>query len=213
LTRSRSGTGSRAGGLGPQQAQPSGSGANSAYIGNMSTWTLLLRIWPIEDRPEEMTDPAVVSSLSFDQLIEYKKHYEALVKREGKGDGVFGKDCTIPTKRFEAGEDNCADLLHPARFQRAPILDRRKYWHLVPVKRGHTYRRLALERCGADGKVSECVIVRAHDRSLPLKLKMFMTTNRAQKSLGVTEAKEAGQDWENPRVSKKEIYNLKKLNY
>jgi len=184
LNRSRSGTGPRASGMVPHQVQPGASGANSAYIGNMSTWTLLLRIWPIEDRPEEMTDPAVVSSLSFDQLIEYKKHYEALVKREGKGDGVFGKDCTIPTKRFEAGEDNCAELLHPARFQRAPILDRRKYWHLVPVKRGHTYRRLALEHCGADGKVSECVIVRAHDRSLPLKLKMFMTNNRAQKSRG-----------------------------
>jgi len=45
-----------------------------------------------------MTDPAVVSSLSFDQLIEYKKHYEALVKREGKGDGVFGKAAPYPLR-------------------------------------------------------------------------------------------------------------------
>ena len=83
--------------------------------GNVSTWTLMLRIWPLEDRPEEMLEPDVVNGLTFDQLMKYKKHYEALVKKEGKGEGVFGKDTAIPPKFFEAGEDNCADLLHPAR--------------------------------------------------------------------------------------------------
>ena len=47
----------------------------------MSTWQLMLGIWPVEDRPEEMTKPEVVNSLSFDQLITYKNHYEALVKK------------------------------------------------------------------------------------------------------------------------------------
>ena len=81
-------------------------------------------------------------------------------------------------------------------------MDRRRYWHLVPVKRAHTYRRLALEHAGAEGKVSECVVVRAHDRSLPLTIKMFFSQNRAQKSLGVSESKEAAQDWDNPKVIK-----------
>ena len=76
----------------------------------------MLRIWPLEDRPDEMKIPEVVNGLSFDQLIKYKKHYEALIKREGKGEGVFGKDSDIPAVFFDAGEDNCADLLHPARF-------------------------------------------------------------------------------------------------
>ena len=95
---------------------------------------------------------------------------------------------------------NQFDFLIFLRFQRAPIVDRRRYWHLVPVKRAHTYRRLALEHAGAEGKVSECVVVRAHDRSLPLKIKMFFSQNRAQKSLGVSESKEAAQDWDNPKV-------------
>ena len=97
----------------------SGAGASSASRAGtstgLSTWNLLLRIWPIEDRPEEMQDPETVAALTFDQLIKYKKHYEALVKKEGKGDGVFGKDSQIPATMFEAGEDNCADILHPAR--------------------------------------------------------------------------------------------------
>ena len=83
--------------------------------GSMSTWQLMLGIWPVEDRPEEMTRPEVVNSLTFDQLITYKNHYEALVKKEGKGDGVFGKDTDIPVKKYAAAEDNCADKLHPAR--------------------------------------------------------------------------------------------------
>ena len=71
----------------------------------------------------------------------------------------------------------------------------------MPVKRSHTYRRLALQHGGADGKVSECVIVRAHDRSLPLRLKMFFSGNRTQKTLGSGEGnKEAAQDWETPKA-------------
>ena len=62
-----------------------------------------------------MQDPETVAALTFDQLIKYKKHYEALVKKEGKGDGVFGKDSQIPATMFDTGEDNCADILHPAR--------------------------------------------------------------------------------------------------
>ena len=81
----------------------------------MSTWQLMLGIWPVEDRPEEMTRQEVVNSLTFDQLITYKNHYEALVKKEGKGDGVFGKDADIPMRKFTEAEDNCTDKLQPAR--------------------------------------------------------------------------------------------------
>jgi len=87
------------------------------------------------------------------------------------------------------------------RFERAPVVDKKRYWHLLPIKRSHTYRRLALEHGGAEGKVSECVIVRAHDRSLPLKLKMFYSVNRVQKTLGISDSKDAAQDWENPKVN------------
>jgi hypothetical protein len=64
----------------------------------------------------------------------------------------------------------------------------------------HNFRRLALEHGGAAGRVNECVIVRAHDRSLPLKLRMFFSSNRAQKSFSAEEGKEAAQDWEAPKV-------------
>ena len=73
---------------------------------------VMLGFWPVSDQPEEMTRPEVVT---FDQLITYKNHYEALVKKEGKGDGVFGKDTDIPVKTYAAAEDNFVDKLHSVR--------------------------------------------------------------------------------------------------
>jgi len=68
------------------------------------------------------------------------------------------------------------------------------------VKRVHTYRRLPLEHPGSRSKISEQAVVRAHDRTLPLKLKMFASANRAQKTMAASEGKDEAHDWENPKV-------------
>jgi hypothetical protein len=57
-----------------------------------------------------------------------------------------------------------------------------------------------LEHSGGAGKVNECVVVRAHDRSLPLKLRMFYTVNRVQKNFSAEDSKEPAQDWDSPKV-------------
>jgi len=57
-----------------------------------------------------------------------------------------------------------------------------------------------LEHKGSRSKISEQAIVRAHDRTLPLKLKMFASSNRAQKNIGATDTKEEAHDWDNPKV-------------
>jgi len=101
---------------------------------------------------------------------------------------------------YSTGTDR-ALIQHLPRFERQPVVERSKYWTRVPVKRQHTYRRLALEHAGARGKICEQVIVRAHDRALPLKVKMFATANRAQKSLAATDSKEEAQDWDSPKGS------------
>jgi len=66
-------------------------------------------------RPAEMLDRNFVNSFTFDQAITYKGHYLEELKRQGKGDSVFGRDAMPPTKRYAAGEDNCADKLCPIR--------------------------------------------------------------------------------------------------
>jgi len=73
--------------------------------------------WPVENRPEEMKDRKFVNSFTFDQALKYKEHWLAEQNKQGKGDLVFGKDAPPPTRRFAAAEDNCADVLCPARLR------------------------------------------------------------------------------------------------
>jgi hypothetical protein len=74
-------------------------------------------IWPLEDRPDQMRKKEIVNALSFDQMVTYKKLYDARLKKEGKGEEVFGRDAPIPVTMFEAGADDCAEQLHPARYK------------------------------------------------------------------------------------------------
>jgi len=64
------------------------------------------------------------------------------------------------------------------------------------MKHGHTYRRLPLEHSGAANKVGDIVIIRCHDRSYPVKLKMFLPANRTKKSFTSGDNKEESADWE-----------------
>jgi len=76
------------------------------------------------------------------------------------------------------------------------VLERKKWWSNLPVKHTHTYRRLPLEHGGAANKVSDVVVIRYHDRSFPLKIKMFLPANRTKKSFGTSDSKEGTADWE-----------------
>ena len=166
-----------------------------------TTWELLLPIWDIEDRPEAMQHMETVNAMSLDNVFAYKQHYEQQSKKEGKGDSTFGKDKKLPGRKYEEEEDNCLDKLHAVRFERGPMAEEDSYWARVPLKRKDTYRHLPLEQDGADGQVNENVITRAHDRSLPLRLRMFARSNFAKKGFSSgTETKEPASDWEAPKA-------------
>jgi hypothetical protein len=46
----------------------------------------MLAVWPVDERP--------------DQMVTYKKLYDARMKKEGKGEEVFGHDSPIPVTVF-----------------------------------------------------------------------------------------------------------------
>jgi len=165
-----------------------------------TTWRLISSIWPMEDRPDEMKDPLIVGTMDFKTALDFKRHHEELLAKQGKGDSVFGKDNDLPAKNFAAGSDNCNNILHEVRWERMPVSELKEYWKQIPPKRTHIYRRLPLEHHGAAGAVGECVIIRAHDRTLPLKICMFSKANSLKKSLGASETKGAADNWENPKA-------------
>ena len=166
-----------------------------------STWELLLPIWDVEERPEAMQHVATVNAMTLENVFAYKLHWEQQNKKEGKGDGSFGRDKKLPLKRFEAEDDNCGDKLHCVRFERGPMVEEDKYWERMPLRRKETFRHLPLEHDGAEGVVNENVVTRAHDRSLPLRLRMFAKGNFTKKGFTASvESKEPAADWESPKA-------------
>jgi len=188
---SRSNTASGSGYRIPRRQQTAGT----------SIWDLSLAVWPIEDRPAAMKDPNVVNSMTLQSLFSFKEHFEILQKKEGKGDSTFGSDHKLPARTFSEQDDDAADLLHPMRFERGPVVELDEYWADMPKKRSPTFRHLPLEHAGLANSVNECVIVRAHDRTLPLRLRMFSKGNQAKKGFlsKEGEGKEPAESWEYPK--------------
>jgi len=172
-----------------------------AASGGISTWDLALSIWPLEDRPEAMTDPVTVNAMTLQTLFSFKEHYELLQKKEGKGESAFGSDRKLPNKMFPEQEDNAADKLHNVRFERGPVTELADYWQQMPLKRTPTFRHLPLEHAGLASQVNECVLTRAHDRTLPLRLRMFARGNQSRKGFLSKdgEGKEPADSWDYPK--------------
>jgi hypothetical protein len=80
-------------------------------------------------------------------------------------------------------------FVHCSRFERPPIAEPKEWWHRMAVQRKNVYRRLPLEHVGAENCISEHTILRAHDRSLPLMIKMFFSNNYGKRSFAATETK------------------------
>jgi len=95
-----------------QEEQATGDGGTS---GEPDTWDKIKGAWPVENRPEEMKNRKFVNAFTFDQALKYKEHWLAEQSKQGRGDLVFGKDAPPPLRRFNAAEDNCADVLCTAR--------------------------------------------------------------------------------------------------
>ncbi len=167
---------------------------------SMTTWDMLLPLWPLEERPDEWLNRKYVNATKLADALVVKTHWELKLSKEGKGRAQFGKDSKIPTKEYKAEKDNCSTRLHKVRFERGPVVEHEKYWERMPVKRRHTYRHLAMNHEGGEGQVNENVILRAHDRTMPLKLRMFLRTNFTKKGFSADSNKEAGAEWEAPKT-------------
>jgi len=76
-----------------------------------STWDLSLKVWPLEDRPEELQNQDTVNAMTLPTLFTFKQHYDALQKKEGKGETEFGLDRKLPTKHYKEEDDNTANKL------------------------------------------------------------------------------------------------------
>jgi hypothetical protein len=82
----------------------------------LTTWEWFRDIYPVEDRPEVLQNEQFVNSLQPPVFMDMMRAWGELQKRNDKGEDAFRKDLPPPTKQFDGGPDNCADLLHPSRY-------------------------------------------------------------------------------------------------
>jgi DNA/RNA endonuclease G (NUC1) len=80
-----------------------------------TTYEMTLPVWPLEDRPEIYRNEAYINSHSTDTVLALMKCWYEKQKKEERGDDSFKKDPQLPTRHYDAGPDNRADLVHPAR--------------------------------------------------------------------------------------------------
>jgi hypothetical protein len=80
-----------------------------------STSELFRSIWPVEERPEEFQNEDWVNEQTPGDMFEFKRIWDEKRRREEKGEETYQRDAPLPTKQFDGGPNNCADLLHPSR--------------------------------------------------------------------------------------------------
>jgi len=139
---------------------------------------------------------SVVRSMQFSHLMDCRRQYKEQARIEGKGDAMFEADTKPPAQKFKAAKDDRMERIHEASLLRLPIAEPEDWWHLVPVKREPVYRNIPLKHCGCESVVNELVVVRMHNRSTPITLKMVNGKNYAMRP-GKDSAQLDG-DWETP---------------
>ena len=144
-----------------------------------SNWSLLATIWPVKDRPDNLQRTDVVNAIDFTTLLGMAKyHKEARIGTAGQSSkSSFTKDTLPNSTLFKEARDNGVKRLHEARFLRLPLVDQKKWWHLVPLTRNHKYRNIPLKFMGCQGQVAEKTVENAHDRSNAHQLKHFFSEN------------------------------------
>lgn len=171
-------------------------------------FTKLAGIWKYEARPRFMQKRSVVNAMEWKEIMDTKREYREECRQNGMGESAFAADAGIRTTKFPAAKDNRKDKLHPASLLRMPITDPAEYWRKIPVKREPVYRNIPLRHCNGNVVINELAIVRMHDRSATLTLRMFMDANFAKRPGKETGAMDL--DWEAPtklRAAQSAIYS------
>ena len=159
-----------------------------------SIWEKLKDIWCMESRPSHMRHRSGIQGMSLSEIMKYKEHYELESQKRGVGAAIFGRDQRVKPRRYKSQRDDGVARLHPARWERLPMAEPKKYWRRVPKKRDEIFRHLHLAHYGADGLINEATLVKLHDRQVPVELSMLHGAN-------FTRAKSQGQDssaWAEP---------------
>ncbi len=134
---------------------------------------LLNSMWAVEDRPRTLKTREQIRNHSIDTVMVCKTEIGKEETRKGVGAAQFGRDRRLEPKKYEAMIDDGVRNFHPARFDRLPAVEPRKYMRKWEIKREPVYRHIPLRHYGIEGQVVESTIVRMHNRGTPVEMDML----------------------------------------
>jgi len=172
------------------------SSSSSSSGERVDKFTRLASIWRLETRPDWMKKKSIVNSMPWREIMDVRREHREECRLSGMGEAMFAADAGLPRLKFKKGHDNRADELHPASLLRLPVVEPKQYWKKLPTRRDPVYRNIPLQHCSGNVVINELAIVRMHDRTTPVTMKMLLDTNFAKRP-----TKESGNidgDWEAP---------------
>ena len=140
-------------------------------------WNTLNKIWPLEDRPEELQDREHVALLDLEDIKNIREIHKLDKSEAGDKKESMIRDKKPKDVKLREGVDNCFNLLHPGRWLRMPLAPHSDWFFKTPTKRHEIYLSMDLEFTGSHNCVSDRTIIEMHDRRNQMTLKKFLTEN------------------------------------
>jgi len=146
------------------------------------------QLWRREERPDAYKSRKKIASMSLSKYMKMKEQVMKERERLGIGGEVYVKDIKPKKKKFRQQSDDGAKKLHPARFLPLPREAAAAWWRKVPTSHTEIYRHLPLAEYGCEG-VKEEVVVRMHNRKIPVQLKALCSDFKDLKQVQLAVAK------------------------
>ena len=141
-------------------------------------YNIVGELWQKEKRPAGMKSKEDLKKLKLStikDIFEIKMMKEKAERQSNYE--TMEKDARIPKKKYKKGEDDCTKIFHPARWERTPVVHPKKFWKQIPITRSPVFRNIETDFYGFGGRIADKTLSLLHDRSTPLLLKHFLTSN------------------------------------
>ena len=151
--------------------------AAKLYKKSELVWNTLNKIWPLEDRPDELQDRDQVALLDLEDIKHLREMHKLENNEKGDKKDNLVRDKKPKEMKFREGPDNCFNLLHPGRWMRMPLAPHAEWFHKTPTKRNEVYISMEMDFTGSNNVIADRTIIDMHDRKNQLSLKMFLSEN------------------------------------
>jgi hypothetical protein len=114
--------------------------------------------------------------MSIDEFLRIKKEIIGEEEKKNLGEEAFTRDAKARKTKYKAKTDDGKKRLHPARWNRQPLIPPEDFYKKVPKKRETVIRNFPMDHLGVAGQVPDTVVGHMHNRCVKVSLDSFIKT-------------------------------------